>query len=373
MKVRWTIQGKIMGTLCLLLYGAALTSQSGFLLLLIGILLACFAVNYLQSKKMIQSVQVNCPLGVQVCEGDKLRQPWKLINEGKQEAGMLSIESKGGRLFDVAQIPSGESCSVLPDLAFQKRGVYPYDTSSLHCRSPFGLLDVSRQLPLKGEVVVYPRIFDTPPPIARGYDVMVGGKFKGNRKSTSGAHFAGVRPFHDGDPLRQIHWQSSAKGQGLMVKIFDEELSGRIDMLVDTGRPQDGDQLDWLARAVGSLIFSAQDEGHQVELGEVQHEHVHMIPPFADGEEILNVLARLNPRDSELDVGERLSILAGRMSQRASICLLLADWQAAIEPLIRDWVAHKRAVSVYLPEGVPLPDLSAVKGFYYSAHAIRPA
>ena len=156
-----------------------------------------------------------------------------------------------------------------------------------------------------------------------------------------------------------------------MVKVFDEELSGRIGMLIDAGPIEDAEALHWLARAAGSLIFAAQDEGHHVELADSQNDLVRMIPPFADGREILDFLARLKSRTSKSGLADRLDQLSGKMSARASICLLMTRWNPELEPLIHDWLNHKRALSVYLPKASEAPDLSGLKCFFYSASGIH--
>ena len=158
---------------------------------------------------------------------------------------------------------------------------------------PFGLVRVGRRQRLAGDVVVYPAIYETAPPRAAGYDAMVGGKYKGGRRSNSGSQFSGVRPAQPGDPLKHIHWKSSSKGQGLMTKSFDEELSGRVAFIMDCGQSGDPKILDDCARAAGSLMFAALDEGHHVEWVELAGMNRLIVPPFSDGHEILDTLARI--------------------------------------------------------------------------------
>lgn len=116
---------------------------------------------------------------------------------------------------------------------------------------------------------------------------MVGGKFRGHRQTGAGDHFSGVRPQQPGDSLRQIHWASSAKGLGLMVKVFDEELSGRVAVVLDCGSSGDAAAFDDAVRAAGSLVFAALDAGHHVEWLDLASLEPDLIPPFADGHAIL--------------------------------------------------------------------------------------
>jgi 1,4-dihydroxy-2-naphthoate octaprenyltransferase len=56
-KTRLTRLGKIFLVLMLLFYGAAVTSQSGLLLLLIGLIGGCFAVNWTFSRR---NAKISC-------------------------------------------------------------------------------------------------------------------------------------------------------------------------------------------------------------------------------------------------------------------------------------------------------------------------
>jgi uncharacterized protein (DUF58 family) len=42
------------------------------------------------------------------------------------------------------------------------------------------------------------------------------------------ANAAGVRDYQPGDPLRRIHWPSTARRERLLVKQFDLEVSGDL-------------------------------------------------------------------------------------------------------------------------------------------------
>jgi uncharacterized protein (DUF58 family) len=219
---------------------------------------------------------------------------------------------------------------------------------------------------LPGEVVVYPAVYHAQPPRAAGYDVMVGGKFKGNRRTVSGSIFAGVRPMQAGDPLKQIHWKSSAKGQGLMVKTFEEELSGRVSFIMDCGQAGDAKILDDCVRATGSLIFAALDEGHHVEWIDLKQLHLRLIPPFADGHEVLDELARIE-EDRGCLQESALRQAVEKVSNKSAVQFVLTDFNAAAREAILQLKSQNRAVALYLPEtGEAVEDLGGVPVFTYS-------
>jgi uncharacterized protein (DUF58 family) len=331
-----------------LFYLAALTSQSGLLLLLVGIVLGCFTVNLAAAWRSVRELELRVPPSVRLSEGQRLWQPWKLSNPGKRPAGFIQVDSPAGRLFRAGRLEAGQVASVVPDLTYGRRGVYRHDQVRLASLYPFGLVEAARRLDLPGEVVVCPAVYAVEPPRAAGYDVMVGGKHRGQRRSASGIHFAGVRPHQPGDPLKQIHWRSSAKGQGLMVKTYDEELTGRLAVITDTGHTGDEQSLDDCLRATGSLLLAALAAGHQVEWIPLTQLQPQQIPPFADGLEVLEALARIQLAPGCLNA-ERLAWAWERLPRKGAIHLLLTDFNAAAAELIGRLQQAGRIVCIYLP------------------------
>ncbi len=351
MRARVTPPGWLALALVLLLYGASITSQSGLLLVPAGILLGCAAVNLAAAWRTLRSLEVIAPPSAHVVEGERMTQPWRVRNAGRSPAALVTARSAAGELFRLPQLASGAEMSVLPALQFSRRGVFAHDQVRLATAAPFGLVSVARRLALPGEVVVQPAVYPVAPPRAAGFDVMVGGKFRGHRQTGAGDHFSGVRPQQPGDSLRQIHWASSAKGLGLMVKTFDEELSGRVAVVLDCGSAGDARTFDDAVRAAGSLVFAALDAGHHVEWLDLASLEPDLIPPFADGHEILDRLARLPTEPASLEPA-RLRGALERLSAKCAVHLVLTQAAPAAAEAVAELRGRGRPVSVYLPAGV---------------------
>ena len=347
--INLTKTGKAFLTVSVALYLASLTSQSGLLLLLVGILLGCVLVNLAVAWRTLRSIEVQTTPVVHLHEGERLSHPWRMANRGRQPAGFLQVESGKDVVFRLGTLAPRQEVTVLPDLTFSQRGVYALSGFHLSSIYPFGLVKVSRRLTLAGEVVVQPAVYPAPCPRAAGFDTVVGGKFKGRRHSTAGSYFAGVRPLRPEDPLKHIHWKSSSKGQGLMVKTFDEELSGRVAVIMDCGQAGDARMLDDCVRAAGSLIFTALDAGHHVEWIGLHDPRPLLIPPFADGQEILDTLARVT-EDRESLTRDRLQTAASRVSPRSAVCLVVTAVNEALRETLEELRQQNRVVSLYLPE-----------------------
>ena len=368
--IRLTRTGKMFLGVLVLFYLASLTSQSGLLLLLVGIFFGCYVVNLFLAGRSLKQLDLQTPKSVHLSEGQRMTQPWTLINHANRPAGLVTVESSEGPMFRLAALAARGKISVAPDLIYWKRGVYSYSQVHLATIYPFGLVKVSRPMDLPGEVVVYPAVYETQSPRAAGYDVMLGGKHKGNRRSTSGSIFAGIRPIQPEDPLKHIHWKSSSKGQGLMVKTYDEDLSGRVSLIMDCGHSGDTRRLDDCVRAAGSLIFAALDAGHHVEWIDLARLELRLIPPFADGHEILDTLARIEPAPGCL-TPDHLHRALERVSVKSAISLVLTDISPAIQEMVGQLRAKGRTVSWYVPERCASDqDLDGAPIFQYSAHSL---
>ena len=232
------------------------------------------------------------------------------------------------------------------------RGVFSFRGLEVESAYPFGLFAYTRRIPSDGEILVYPRVYACTSPKAAGFEPMVGGAFSGQNRTQGGDQFHGVRPMQDGDPVKLIHWGSSAKGQGMMVREFDEQLSGRVTIILDAspGNGPNGEPLfNWAARAAASLMLSALDAGHQVEFAILGQPDLLSVPPFADGQVVLAALARTQ-LDSTSPSRENLSQIFYNSPRKAALCYVLTDLHASWrEHLAEDVLPAHRSASVYLP------------------------
>jgi uncharacterized protein (DUF58 family) len=357
--IRLTKAGQLFLGVIVALYLASLTSNSGLLLFLIGIIGGCFVLNLVTAFRVVREVQIFPPENVTATEGERLTQPWKVVNRcAGRTAGLIEVKSTAGTLMRVPTLPAGGSISVVPELVPQRRGVFPHGEVRVASVFPFGLVEIGRRLRISGETVVHPALYEAPVPPTAGFDVVVGGKHSGARRATSGSSFAGVRPLQPGDPVRQIHWKSSSKGRGLMVKTFDEELSGRVAFIVDAGASGDARVLDDCLRAAGSLMFAALDAGHHVEWVDLGTQEQQLVPPFADGHELLDALARVGMNRDCL-TEEKLGRAVERVSRKAAVCLVLTQVTAPVAATVGHLLAQHRKLAVYLPAKLPVSEATA--------------
>jgi uncharacterized protein (DUF58 family) len=349
-RIRYQITplGRLLLGLSFILFFSSITSQSGLLLVPIGILIGCGLVNVFGARRVLLALELTPPELTRTIEKKPVDRCWTLTNHGDTAIGSLMVYSGDELLFGVGVIQAGETARPIPSLTFARRGVYEHESTSVRTRFPFGIVEANRRYQLTGRTIVHPDVYHVPTPQAAGFDVMVGGRFRGHRQTSSGDFFSGIREHKPGDSLRQIHWASSAKGLGLMVKTFDEELSGRVAIILDAGSSGSEQIYDNAIRLTGSMAFAALDAGHHLEFVDLNSGEHQLIPPFDDGQDLLDRLAGLKA-DADCLAIENLADAVSTIARKAALHLVLTQWNEAVEEYVGSLNATGRKVTIYLP------------------------
>ncbi len=337
--------------LCFLLYLSSVQSESGLLFLILGIVAGCFVINIFKARRSALSLGMESLAEIRLTEGRKVVARIELSNPSDAGIGLLSVSSPYGTLVEAGGIEAGSKLSTAPDITFRTRGIYPFSGLKVSSEFPFGLARYSRRLGGGGEFVVLPALYKCQPPKAAGFEAMVGGGFSGRHRSRSGVDFAGIRPLQPTDPVKLIHWKSSSKGIGVMVREYSEELSGRISFILDCSPvpAENGERrVDWAVRCAGSLIFAALDVGHHAELIDLAELEFMAIPPFSGGDAILERLARVKEAGTASSHNDFDKALAA-LSNKSAICMILTSPSTASAETASGLAAKRRTVSAYLP------------------------
>jgi uncharacterized protein (DUF58 family) len=113
-----------------------------------------------------------------------------------------------------------------------RRGAFLLGPTSMASGDPFGLFIIRKLVPAKDTLVVLPMtvpINDFPPPPG----LLPGGKTIRQRTSDVTPHAAGVREYVPGDPMKRIHWPSTAHRGRFMVKEFEQDPQADIWLFLD--------------------------------------------------------------------------------------------------------------------------------------------
>jgi uncharacterized protein (DUF58 family) len=113
-----------------------------------------------------------------------------------------------------------------------RRGAYLLGPTTISAGDPFGLFPVEKRIPAAETLVVLPMTFpisEFPPPAG----LLPGGKTIRTKTADVTPHAAGVREYVPGDPMKRIHWPSTARRGHFMVKEFEQDPQAEIWLFVD--------------------------------------------------------------------------------------------------------------------------------------------
>ena len=151
-----------------------------------------------------------------------------------------------------------------------------------------------------------------------------------------GMSFEEVRPYQDGDDIRLIDWNVSARTGDLHVKLFVEERELTVFLLVDASRSARfgtrGMTRRELQAEVGALLaFSAIKNNDRVGLIIFTDKVEHIVPPRKGRQHVMRVIMdilRFEPERAGADPGgvsEALRTLVG-VTKKTSVAFLLSDF-----------------------------------------------
>lgn len=157
-------------------------------------------------------------------------------------------------------------------LAGLGRGVYAAAERTVTAGDAFGLLRVQRRSPAEGQLLVLPRLLPAAADPGAAFEEARRGKRPPNGASVP--QVIGTRPYAPGDPLRRIHWRSSARTGELRAKELELPAIGRQLIGLDAAGAgsSTGDAL-WAdpaltaaAEAAAGLALRALEQGLRVRL-----------------------------------------------------------------------------------------------------------
>jgi uncharacterized protein (DUF58 family) len=243
---------------------AAFNTGNNLLYLLFGAMLGMIVVSGWLSEQVIRNLVVYRRVPRGVTAGNPLRIHYQVENRRKRipsfalEIGESGLLSRGFLPF----IPPGGRAAARSENLFESRGVFPLDAVTLTTSFPFGLFRKSRDLPLAGELVVWPRSDRKvrPPQPAGGRTPRVGAFSVGSAGLRG--EYRGLRSYRPGDDPRDIHWRTTARLGHPVVREYEQSDSETLWLCLDT-RGEPGPQAEIAIEITASLAARAFREGRR--------------------------------------------------------------------------------------------------------------
>jgi uncharacterized protein (DUF58 family) len=183
-----------------------------------------------------------------------------------------------------------------------KRGRYSSGLITLRSAAPFGLVRSLRTQEATSEIVVVPnwvdlKSFPILEPSSSPSDVL-----HERARTGAGEEFFAVREYRPGDPLRTVHWRSTARAGTLVVREFEEEISSRVGVVLSGGDHGSGpaSSFEMLVSAVASIGLYALATGHPIHFACPGREGIEHLDR-ASRDELLDRLAGVEATDLGLE------------------------------------------------------------------------
>jgi uncharacterized protein (DUF58 family) len=115
----------------------------------------------------------------------------------------------------------------------QRRGLFTLGPWELHLSDPFGLFAVEQTYWQRNEVLVYPPLAPLPPAL------LPRGRTRGDQRplrrmlGADTVSSVSTRSYQPGDPLRFIHWPTTARKNAFFSRVFDPEAVSSVWLIPD--------------------------------------------------------------------------------------------------------------------------------------------
>lgn len=190
---------------------------------------------------------------------------------------------------------------VIPNLP---RGYYRLTNCIVSGGDFFGFFERRKVFTPSDEFLVYPSYTEL------SHWALGDGSFSGNvhvahRRSDDVAAVRGVREYHRGDRLSQIHWRASARGTGLKTKEFEHQAMNQAVFFLDVEkasyRDLPGQAFEAAVKLTASLIAFANRNQYHYGLVYKQAERVSLSPALSHAHflRVFDQLARVMPEGSD--------------------------------------------------------------------------
>ncbi len=259
----WVLLG-----LTLFFFVAATNTLSGWLYVISGISAALIAIAVWLPLRSLRGLKVSRRTLEPVSAGDLLSVEVLLENTTSQAKTLLAVQDN---VPEVLGSPARASLELIAPhqthawtytYPTERRGVYRWQTLQLRTAAPLGLFWCRRSREVKATAIVYPRVL----PLNRcplvddlGRDRSLQLHSDQRAQTATEGLTRSLRPYRWGDPIRLVHWRTSARYGELRVRELEVFTGGQdIVLCLDSSGTWDPDIFEEAVTAAASLYFYAK-------------------------------------------------------------------------------------------------------------------
>jgi uncharacterized protein (DUF58 family) len=270
LETRWVTPAYSGGVLCglaICFFGAATNTMAGWLYVLSGLISALLIMGAILPLRSLSNLNLYRRPIAPVTAGDDLVVTIEIENPTREVKTLLQIKDELPFILSQPQTTAIED--ILPyssrqwvySIPTQRRGVYHWHDLTLRTGTPLGLFWCSRQKKIPIQAIVYPPILPLKQcpiidSIGREDNIEFQSDYRA-AKATEGVTRT-LRPYHYGDPMRMIHWRTSARlGEFKIRELEVMTGSQEIAIALDTTSSWNKDIFEQAVIVAASLYFYA--------------------------------------------------------------------------------------------------------------------
>ena len=225
----------VIGTVGLAATGALLYVRLAYLsgiLLAVSILWANYSLAGIRFQRHARSLRASV--------GDIFEETFEVLNTSRLPHPYMEVlnespipQAAGSRTL--TWVRAHQTRTYLARTWLTRRGVFPLGPTSVVSGDPFGLFSARFDVPPADRLLVLPLII----PIGSFFSplgFLPGGKAIRSKAREVTPHASGLREYAPGDPLKRIHWPSTARRDRLMVKEFEQDPQAEVWIFLDAQR-----------------------------------------------------------------------------------------------------------------------------------------
>ena len=328
MKRRPTKRAVVVIGIGALLVMAGATAQAGWLFVLAAGVLGLVAGSFVV-KHRLGGVEIVRRMPQRARVGDAVRAGLTVANRTRSSVPMFTLKDSFAA-FDpvtvgVERLGAEARAEIELVRRATSRGVHEEGAVSMTSGAPFGLVRSRRIRHIRTRFTVVPRwveltSFPILEPSSSPSEVL-----HERARTGAGEEYLGVREYRPGDPLRAVHWRTTARAGKLIVREYQQEVSSTVGLVLagaDHGGPNHGNwphsSFENLVSAAASIGIYALHTGHPIHIARDQGAGIEYLGGTGK-HDLLDWLAAAQPFDGSL---EPLVVqMLGRVGRRGTIVL----------------------------------------------------
>jgi uncharacterized protein (DUF58 family) len=169
--------------------------------------------------------------------GDIFEEHFELSNDSRMAKLWIEISNDsnmpgahGSRLLTM--VGRRQKRTYLARTRLIRRGGFRLGPTRLVSGDPFGLFRAERVFPAEHSMVVFPMIHEISSFISP-LGVLPGGQVIRRKALDITPHASGVREYVPGDPMKRIHWPTTARRGQIIVKEFEQDPQAEVWLFMD--------------------------------------------------------------------------------------------------------------------------------------------